>query len=150
MLPPSRITSIVHCIPVLVQEESALVHRQLIEDKLRVKRILALGGLSTHGVIVTRREGHGRRHAGLSHRRACYGNPARLGFDPTVVAKGETGDRPPTDEVLDAWCEACGLDRELFGRWAASARRTDGPIPSWLEGWLEAERAALVVPDPRE
>ena len=57
LLPPSRITSIVHCIPVLVQEESALVHRQLIEDKLRVKRILALGGLSTHGVIVTRRKG---------------------------------------------------------------------------------------------
>src|ERR1700676_2652299 len=77
LLPPSRITGIVHSIPVLVQEESALVHRQLIEDKLRVKRILALGGLSTHGVIVTRREGHGRRHAGLSHRRACYGNPAR-------------------------------------------------------------------------
>ena len=68
LLPPSRITGIVHCIPVLVQEESALVHRQLIEDKLRVKRILALGGLSTHGVIVTRREGHGRRHAGLSGR----------------------------------------------------------------------------------
>ena len=67
---------------------------------------------------------------------------ARLGFDRTVVAKGETGDRPPTDEVLDAWCEACGLDRELFGRWAAFARRTDGPIPSWFESWLEAERSA--------
>jgi len=44
--------------------------------------------------------------------------------------------------VLDAWCEACGLDRELFGRWAAFARRTDGPIPSWFESWLEAERSA--------
>jgi hypothetical protein len=44
--------------------------------------------------------------------------------------------------VLDAWSEACGLDRELFGRWAAFARRTDGPTPSWFEGWLEAERAA--------
>ena len=55
LLPPSRITGIVHCIPVLVQEEPALVHRQLIEDKLRVERILALGRLSTHDVIVTRR-----------------------------------------------------------------------------------------------
>ena len=91
----------------------------------------------------------GRKAAGFSSQDALA---ARLGFDRTVVAKGETGDRPPTDEVLDAWCEACGLDRELFGRWAAFARRTDGPIPSWFESWLEAERcrarAALVVPDP--
>ena len=67
---------------------------------------------------------------------------ARLGFDRTVIAKAETGDRPPTDDVLDAWCGACDLDRELFGRWAAFARRTDGPVPSWFEDYLEAERAA--------
>jgi hypothetical protein len=71
LLPPSRITGIFHCIPVLVQEESTLVHRQLIQDPLRVERILALGRLSTHGVILTRREGHGPRHAGLRE-------PARL------------------------------------------------------------------------
>jgi hypothetical protein len=65
-----------------------------------------------------------------------------VGFDRTVVAKAETGDRPPTDEVLDAWCDACRLDRELFGRWAAFARRTDGPVPAWFEDYLEAERAA--------
>jgi transcriptional regulator with XRE-family HTH domain len=81
----------------------------------------------------------GRKAAGFSSQDALA---ARLGFDRTVVAKGETGDRPPTDEVLDAWCAACGLDRELLGRWAAFARRTDGPIPSWFEGWLEAERTA--------
>ena len=74
MLPPSRITGIFHCIPVLVQEESALVHGQLIQDPLRVERILALGRLSTHGVIVTRWEGHGPRHAGLRHPRVCYGS----------------------------------------------------------------------------
>ena len=70
---------------------------------------------------------------------------ARLDFDRTVIAKAETGDRPPTDEVLDAWCEACSLDRELFGRWAAFARRTDGPVPSWFESWLEAERQAHML-----
>jgi transcriptional regulator with XRE-family HTH domain len=80
-----------------------------------------------------------RKAAGFSSQDALA---ARLGFDRTVIAKAETGDRPPTDEVLDAWCEACHLDRELFGRWAAFARRTDGPIPSWFESWLEAERAA--------
>jgi hypothetical protein len=55
LLPPGRITGIFHGVPVLIQEESALVRRQLIEDKLRVERILALGRLSTHVVIVTRR-----------------------------------------------------------------------------------------------
>ena len=85
----------------------------------------------------------GRKAAGFSSQDALA---ARLGFDRTVIAKGETGDRPPTDEVLDAWCEACGLDRELFGRWAAFARRTDGPIPSWFEGWLEAETRCACGP----
>jgi transcriptional regulator with XRE-family HTH domain len=70
---------------------------------------------------------------------------ARLGFDRTVIAKAETGDRPPTDDVLSTWCEACGLDAELFERWAALARRTDGPIPSWFESWLEAERQAHML-----
>jgi transcriptional regulator with XRE-family HTH domain len=80
-----------------------------------------------------------RKAAGFSSQDALA---ARLGFDRTVIAKAETGDRPPSDEVLDAWCQACSLDREMFGRWAAFARRTDGPIPSWFESWLEAERAA--------
>jgi transcriptional regulator with XRE-family HTH domain len=67
---------------------------------------------------------------------------ARLGFDRTVIAKAETGDRVPTPDVLSAWCDACNLDAELFERMAAMARRTDGPIPSWFESWLEAERQA--------
>ena len=70
---------------------------------------------------------HARVAAGFSSQDALA---ARLGFDRTVLAKAETGDRPPTDEVLDAWCEACDLDRELYRRWAAFARRTDGPVPT--------------------
>jgi transcriptional regulator with XRE-family HTH domain len=83
-----------------------------------------------------------RKAAGFSSQDALA---ARLGFDRTVIAKAESGERVPTDEVLDAWCEACNLDRELFGRWAAFARRTDGPIPSWFESWLEAERQAHML-----
>src|ERR1700722_15614911 len=64
---------------------------------------------------------------------------ARLGFDRSVVAKAETGERPPTDDVLAAWCQACRLDDDLFGRLAVLARRADGPVPRWFEGWLEAE-----------
>src|SRR5579863_6266304 len=60
---------------------------------------------------------------------------AKLGFDRTVIAKAETGERPPTVDVLTAWCQACHLDDELFARLAALARRADGPVPSWFEGW---------------
>ena len=37
--------------------------------------------------------------AGFSSQEALA---ARLGFDRTVIAKAETGDRVPTDEVIDA------------------------------------------------
>jgi transcriptional regulator with XRE-family HTH domain len=67
---------------------------------------------------------------------------AKLGFDRTVVAKAETGDRPPTADVLLAWCEACELDAELFADLAELARSSDGPIPTWFESYLEAEREA--------
>jgi transcriptional regulator with XRE-family HTH domain len=67
---------------------------------------------------------------------------ARLGFDRTVVAKAETGERPPTDEVLAAWCKACQLDDELFARLAMLARRADGAVPTWFEDWLRAEGEA--------
>jgi transcriptional regulator with XRE-family HTH domain len=67
---------------------------------------------------------------------------AKLGFDRTVITKAETGDRAPTDEVLAAWCQACGLPADLFARFAALARRADGPVASWFEGWLEAEGKA--------
>jgi transcriptional regulator with XRE-family HTH domain len=83
-----------------------------------------------------------RAGAGFSSQDALA---ARLGFDRTVIAKAETGDRVPTPEVLSAWCEACKLDAELFERWAVLARRTDGPIPSWFESWLEAERVAHML-----
>jgi transcriptional regulator with XRE-family HTH domain len=84
----------------------------------------------------------GRVAAGFSSQEALA---ARLGFDRTVVTKVESGDRPPTDEVLAAWCETCQLDTGLFGRMAILARRTDGPIPSWFETWLAAEETATML-----
>jgi len=67
---------------------------------------------------------------------------AKLGFDRTVVAKAETGQRPPTVDVLAAWCQACRLDDQLFAGLAMLARRGDGPVPTWFEDWLEAEGEA--------
>lgn len=72
---------------------------------------------------------------------------ARLGYDRSVIAKAETGERPPSPEVADA------IEAELFpagptgfvGRLAALARRAGGPVPSWFESWLEAERDAHML-----
>jgi transcriptional regulator with XRE-family HTH domain len=89
--------------------------------------------------LLGRRLRLGRIEAGFSSQDALA---AKLGFDRTVIAKAETGDRPPTDAVLTAWCEACGLDAGLFADLAELARASDGPIPTWFEDWLDAEREA--------
>jgi transcriptional regulator with XRE-family HTH domain len=83
-----------------------------------------------------------RAAAGFSSQDALA---AHLGFDRTVITKAETGDRPPTPDVLAAWCAACGLDEDLFGRFAKLARAADGPVPVWFEDWLEAEQEALML-----
>jgi transcriptional regulator with XRE-family HTH domain len=77
--------------------------------------------------------------AGFSSQEALA---ASLGFDRSVVAKAETGERPPTPDVMAAWCTTCNLDEDLFTRFARLARSSDGPIPAWFETWLEAEREA--------
>jgi transcriptional regulator with XRE-family HTH domain len=82
--------------------------------------------------------------AGFSSQEALA---AKLGYDRSVIAKAETGERPPSPEVADA------LQAELFpagpdglvARLAKLARRADGPIPSWFESWLEAERVAHML-----
>jgi transcriptional regulator with XRE-family HTH domain len=80
--------------------------------------------------------------AGFSSQEALA---AKLGFDRSVMAKAETGERPPTAEVMAAWCEKCQLDENLFGRLAVLARRAGGPVPTWFEDWLEAEREAQTL-----
>lgn len=65
-----------------------------------------------------------------------------LGYERTVVAKAESGERVPSDPVLTAWTQACGLDTDHYQRLAELARTSDGPVPSWFETWLEAEREA--------
>ncbi len=70
---------------------------------------------------------------------------AELGFDRSVVTKAETGDRPPTPEVLAPWCKVCHLDYEHFARMATLARRADGPVPRWFESWLDAEGRATML-----
>jgi transcriptional regulator with XRE-family HTH domain len=80
--------------------------------------------------------------AGFSSQQALADH---LGFDRSVIGKAESGDRPPTPEVLRAWCEACNLDYDHFARLAALARRADGPVESWFVEWLEKELAAQMI-----
>lgn len=84
----------------------------------------------------------GRIDAGFSSQDALA---ARLGFDRTVITKAETGDRPPTPDVLSMWCETCGLDPDMFTGLAELARSADGPIPTWFEDWLDAEGNAHTI-----
>lgn len=83
-----------------------------------------------------------RAAAGFSSQDALA---AKLGFDRTVIGKAETGDRVPSPDVLAAWCEACGLDAELYADLADLARSSDGPIPAWFEYWLERELTAHML-----
>ena len=76
----------------------------------------------------------GRVAAGFSSQEALAG---KLGFDRSVVSKAETGERPPTDDVLAAWCEVCQLDEELFTGLVKLARSSDGPVPPWFADWID-------------
>lgn len=68
-----------------------------------------------------------------------------LGFDRSVIGQAEQGRRPPTDDVLAAWCKACGL-QGVPPDWVAQlTRRADGPVPRWFEGFLDAEREAHTI-----
>jgi transcriptional regulator with XRE-family HTH domain len=84
----------------------------------------------------------GRIDAGYKTQDALAG---KLGFDRSVVTKAETGERPPTDDVLAAWCDLCGLDMELFSGLVMLARTIDGPVPRWFEDWLQAEAEAYAL-----
>lgn len=69
----------------------------------------------------------------------------RLGFDRSVITKTETGERPPTDDVLAAWLAACGMEGIPSGWVVTLAKRGDGPVPTWFEDWLDAERVATML-----
>lgn len=77
--------------------------------------------------------------AGFSSQQALA---AHLGFERTVVAKAEAGDRVPSDPVLTAWAQTCNLDIDHYQRLADLARTPDSPVPAWFEDYLEAEREA--------
>jgi transcriptional regulator with XRE-family HTH domain len=62
-----------------------------------------------------------------------------LNCDRTRVTKAETGQSVPTDDLLDAWGEACGFDVRPWKAVARHARERSSGAPRWFEGWLDAE-----------
>jgi transcriptional regulator with XRE-family HTH domain len=70
---------------------------------------------------------------------------AALGYDRTVITKTESGDRPPTVEMLAAWCQACRLPG-IPPEWVVGmAKRSGAATPAWFERWLQAEREATIL-----
>ena len=67
-----------------------------------------------------------------------------LNCDRTRVTKAENG-QVPTDDLLDAWGEACGFDVRPWKVLARHARERTPGTPRWFEGWLDAERTATFI-----
>jgi transcriptional regulator with XRE-family HTH domain len=69
-----------------------------------------------------------------------------LGFDRTVIAKAESGSRPPSEDVAPKIAEKfAGLANGLYVQLAAIARKSHGPIPGWFADWLAREREATSI-----
>jgi transcriptional regulator with XRE-family HTH domain len=68
-----------------------------------------------------------------------------LGTDRTVIAKTETGERPPNDILFNAWlekCEVTGLARTALEGERRLARSKEGPVKVWVAPWFETEAKA--------
>ncbi len=72
---------------------------------------------------------------------------ARLGFDRTVITKAESGHRPPSSDVAEAYAREFPelnalVDNGLIERWAEYARRNGGVFPKFLHSWIDNEKTA--------
>jgi transcriptional regulator with XRE-family HTH domain len=66
-----------------------------------------------------------------------------LGYDRSVIAKAETGERPPSEDVMEALVKTLGLG-QVVTRLALLARRSTG-IPAWFLDWVAIERDAVTL-----
>jgi transcriptional regulator with XRE-family HTH domain len=70
----------------------------------------------------------------------------KLGWERSVVAKAETGDRPPSADVADALLTLFpDLGGGRFAELAEVARKAQGVIPAWFADWVEIEKVAAVI-----
>jgi hypothetical protein len=60
-----------------------------------------------------------------------------LKVDRSAISRAESGARNVlADDLLQEWCQACGLD---YARLAGLARAAIGSVPDWFEGWRDVE-----------
>jgi len=72
---------------------------------------------------------------------------ARLGFHRTVIAKAESGYRPPSSDVVEAYLREfpdlnAQIEDGLIERWADHVRRNGGVFPKFLHSWVDNEKTA--------
>jgi transcriptional regulator with XRE-family HTH domain len=67
---------------------------------------------------------------------------ARLGYERTVIAKAESGERLPSAEVAAAYGREFPQLGGLVERWSDHVRRAEGSYPRFFLDWVEAERTA--------
>jgi transcriptional regulator with XRE-family HTH domain len=70
-----------------------------------------------------------------------------LGFERTAIAKAESGYRPPSPELAQAYAkrfpELNGLvGGGFFERWAEHVRKNGGVFPKFLHSWIDNEKTA--------
>jgi transcriptional regulator with XRE-family HTH domain len=69
----------------------------------------------------------------------------RLGYERTVIAKAESGERPPSPEVAAAYSKEFPHLNGLIERWSAHVRKTEGSFPKFFINWVDAETTATAL-----
>ena len=75
---------------------------------------------------------------------------ARLGFHRTVIAKAESGLRPPSPDVAEAYAKEFPELNALIGsglieRWAEHVKKNGGVFPSFFHSWVDNEKTATAL-----
>ncbi len=92
---------------------------------------------SSPAASLGRKLAEARESAGFSTQAALA---EHLSIDRTVVGKAESGERPPSDSVLESWIQACRIANvELIMALLELARTSDDsdPIPGWFSDYAE-------------
>jgi transcriptional regulator with XRE-family HTH domain len=74
----------------------------------------------------------------------------KLGYERTVIAKAESGQRPPSPEVARAYAREFPqlnalIETGLIEEWADHVRRNGESFPKFFVDWVEAEKGAGVL-----
>jgi len=74
----------------------------------------------------------------------------KLGYERTVIAKAESGQRPPSADVARAYAREFPqlnalIETGLIEEWAEHVRKNGGSFPKFFVDWVEAEKKAATL-----